>query len=135
LEKNLDQTLVSVKISKLSKLIDRLLEQEIRPLGLRRGQHAILLAVADMTKPSFTELSQRLEVDKAAVTRSVSACEKHGWLRTDYARDSLKIRQVSLTKNGLSLVLEIQRAIMTVERKLQSELPSQLYAALKGESL
>ncbi len=135
MEKNLDQKLVSIKISKLSKLIDRLLEKEIRSLGLRRGQHAILLAVADLTKPSFTELSQRLDVDKAAITRSVAACEKRGWLRTDFAQGNLKLKQVSLTKSGQQLVFEIHEAMNNVENALRSDIPSPLYSMLKDISL
>jgi DNA-binding MarR family transcriptional regulator len=134
-EKNLDSKLASITLAKLSKRLDRLLEQEIRPLGLRRGQHAILLAVEDLGSPSFTELSLRLEVDKAAVTRSVAACEKHGWLKTSYAPDSLKTRQVALTRSGQQLTIEIKKALMTVEQALRDELPHQLFSLLKELSV
>lgn len=127
---NLDKTLISIQISRLSKWIDRLLDQQLRPHGVRRGQHATLMAIADLNQPSLTQLAARLEIDKAAITRSVSACEQRGWVVTEFAPQNLKTRIVKLTGEGERLIPAIQQALIAVEWQVRKELPEPLVAAL-----
>ncbi|EAR10627.1 MarR family winged helix-turn-helix transcriptional regulator [Reinekea blandensis] len=130
---NEESFLASVQLARLNQRLNRRLDQHLRPLGLRRGQHALLLAIQDRSPVSLTDLARVLEVDKAAVSRGVASCERQGWVRTEFAPQSVKTRAVCLTPGGARLADKIRAALQRVEADLRHEISASLYQALITE--
>ncbi|WP_119396314.1 MarR family winged helix-turn-helix transcriptional regulator [Salinibius halmophilus] len=128
-----DQSLASIKLVRLYRQLTEQLDQQLSGLGLKRGQHAILLAIADLQAPKAADIACRLQVDKAAVSRSVAACKKHGWVAA-HAIDG-KARSLQLTPAGQELVTEIRNALILVEQRFQQSVSANLYQALLDERL
>lgn len=128
--KNLDHQLASVNLARALQHLNKQMDKALRPLGLRRGQHSMLLAIADVQTPSLTELARRLDIDKAAVSRSVASLELHQWVKVTYAPESTKQRRVELTAAGLEKVEQIQVALLQIEQNLKAQVSDAEYQVL-----
>jgi DNA-binding MarR family transcriptional regulator len=132
---NEDVHLASIKIARLYQRMNKQLDKKLADIDLRRGQHSTLLAISDIQSASLTELASRLEVDKAAVTRSVMSLKKKGYLNVAFAEGNKKTREVTLSDTGKQQVMQIRKALMSVEAWLEGEISSELLVALKAERL
>lgn len=128
-----DRSLASIKLARIYRQLTDSLDNELSGLGLKRGQHAILLAIADLQQPVAAELAQRLNVNKAAVSRSLAACKNHGWV--DLQAIDGKSRAVALTPQGQALVAKIGAALVRVEAQFKDSVSPSLYQALQDEPL
>lgn len=128
--KNLDRQLASVNLARAVQLLNKQMDKALRPLGIRRGQHAMLLAIADLKSPSPTDLARRLDIDKAAVSRSIASLEMHQWIEVTFAPESTKQRRVELTAAGQVKVEQIQSALLTIEQYLKEQVSDSEYQML-----
>ncbi len=123
--------LASVSIARLYKALNRSLDREMRALGLRAGQHATLLALAQESSMTLARLARQLDIDKAAATRSIQSLELKDLVAVRYGDTNLKNRYVSLTPHGHALIGQINSVLLRIEDQLEQMIPQSLYAELK----
>ena len=131
----LEASLASIQLARLNQRLNRRLDQHLRPLGLRRGQHALLLAIQDRSPVSPTALARCLEIDKAAVSRGVASCERHDWVRIEFASQSAKTRAIRLTPKGARVAEKVRAVLQQVEDEFRHEISPGLYQALITEPI
>jgi macrodomain Ter protein organizer (MatP/YcbG family) len=61
--------------------------------------------------------------------------KKKGYLNVAFAEGNKKTREVTLSETGKQQVMQIRKALMSVEAWLEGEISSELLVALKAERL
>lgn len=88
-------------ISVLSRSARTYFQRELIPWGIGPGQQAYLLALQPGEKVQQDELSGRLKIDKANVTRAVKGLIALGYLKRERNNDDRRAWMVSFTGKGL----------------------------------
>lgn len=88
-------------ISVLSRSARTYFQRELIPWSIGPGQQAYLLALQPGEKVQQDELSGRLKIDKANVTRAVKGLIALGYLKRERNNDDRRAWMVSFTGKGL----------------------------------
>jgi DNA-binding MarR family transcriptional regulator len=107
-------------ISLLNRAAGAYFSKSLKPLGLGPGQQAYLLALEPGECINQDALAERLQVDKANVTRALAALEALACVRRlPSARDGRE-RLIELTARGLSVRDEAEAVASSWARRLQA---------------
>lgn len=90
-------------------LISRALGQQMhlyveRELGLNLAEYRILTVLEDSASPSIKEIATKSQIDKAQVTRCMSALQQKGLVTQAVDTQDRRLRSITLTKAGRSLL-------------------------------
>lgn len=96
-----EKGLFGLWISVLSRSARTYFQRELIPWGIGPGQQAYLLALQPGEKVQQDELSGRLKIDKANVTRAVKGLIALGYLKRERNNDDRRAWMVSFTGKGL----------------------------------
>jgi len=105
-------------IVKLSKAMDVLRQRKLRPLGLHRGQAAVLWQLRHGDGLSQIELADRLELTRASITSALGRMEDAGWVSRDRDPDDRRLLRVRLTAQGKRLVERLSDVLDEMEEEL-----------------
>jgi DNA-binding MarR family transcriptional regulator len=78
-------------------------------LGLYRGQPRVLHALWDREGLTHTELSRRLRVQPATITKMLQRMEKTGFVERRHDPDDQRVSRVYLTAAGRAIREDVQR--------------------------
>lgn len=82
---------------------------KLQPYGVGPGQQAYLLALLPEEEITQDELSRRLNVDKANVTRAMRSMAGLGYVAQNHAAGDARVRLISLTDEGIKVRKEIAK--------------------------
>lgn len=105
----------------------RTLERLVGETGLHRGQHRMLMTLAEHEFGSQTELANRLEISAATVAVSLKKLEKEGYIRKTVKEDDSRVNFVQLTEKG--------KAIVENSREIFDHMDRQAVKGFSGEEL
>ena len=86
-------------IRKTARVITQLYDEELRPVGLRITQFALLMATWGLEPVTVTHLAKSGVMDRTTLTRNLRPLEKQGLIRIEPGGDRRE-RQVRLTARG-----------------------------------
>ncbi|MDX1485360.1 MAG: MarR family winged helix-turn-helix transcriptional regulator [Alphaproteobacteria bacterium] len=109
-------TSACVNLRKSSRAITRWYDKELEPCGLRSTQLAILLNVAAVDRPTYSDVARELVTDLSTLSRNLAILEKQGLVRTEPGRDSRR-KIIWLTVDGMN---RIRKAIPLWARTQQA---------------
>ncbi|MGK4003737.1 MarR family winged helix-turn-helix transcriptional regulator [Sorangium sp. So ce1036] len=91
-----------VRVRRASRVLTRLYDESLRPVGLQASQLTLLVAVATCGDEGVTigALADGLVMDRTTLTRNLAPLEKAGLLRVARAPDDARVRLVFLTRQG-----------------------------------
>jgi DNA-binding MarR family transcriptional regulator len=95
-------------ISDVSRLLRRVYDRRVEPLGLTRAQWRVLVHVYRREGVSQTALAQVLEIEKPTLGKLVDRLEEKGWVeRRIEARDQ-RTRRLVITKQARPLIDQME---------------------------
>jgi DNA-binding MarR family transcriptional regulator len=89
----------------MSRVISRLYDQALRPLGLKSSQLSIMALIAQAGAAGPGEIGRSLRMEPSTVSRNVARMRANGWLR-DLARADRRAYRLTLTPAGERLLVE-----------------------------
>lgn len=91
-----------MSVRQASRLVSRLYDDAIRPLGLQASQLTVLVATAMSGErgAKIGELADVLGMERTTLTRNLRPLEKEGWLRVARDPADARARIVFLTRSG-----------------------------------
>ena len=110
----------------LDRVLTRLFDESLAPLGLRANQLTVLSLLASMEELRAVDVGRFLELDKATVSRGLALLLERGWVE-ERERASGRGRTLALTEEGRGLLLQA----LPLWRSAQRE----ALATLGGESV
>jgi DNA-binding MarR family transcriptional regulator len=89
----------SFNLRKSARAVSRIFDEALQPCGLRSGQLAMLLAVANGPEPTYAQLARDLVMDTSTIARSLRPLEREGLLEIVAGLDRRR-KSVRLTPLG-----------------------------------
>lgn len=81
-------------IADVSRMLRRVYDRRVRPLGLTRSQWQVLVHLDRMEGASQSELAAVLEIEKATLGRFIAALERKGWVERRVDERDLRARRL-----------------------------------------
>lgn len=100
-----------------------------------RNTHLNLLRHVDAEGTRMSDLASRTNLTKAAITSLVRACKLLDLVTVAQSVDDARTRVVKFSPKGLSLMRHIQKALLTIERRLAAHLSGDAYTQLRAALL
>jgi DNA-binding MarR family transcriptional regulator len=108
-------------LRRLSRVITRIYDQELRTASVEIAQFGLLTALAAVGEASQKRLSAGFAMDSTTLTRTLGLLRKHGWVRAMRGKDRRE-RLFSLTRAGKRRMEMAQPHWERAERRLRKEL-------------
>ena len=108
-------------LRRLTRIVTRIYDQELRKTGLEITQFGLLTALAKTGEANQKRLSAGFVMDSTTLTRTLAVIRKQGWIRVKRGKDKRE-RLFSLTRAGKSQLAEAQRPWERAELRLRQEL-------------
>jgi len=108
-------------LRRVTRVVTRIYDQELRKAGLEITQFGLLTALAATGEANQKRLSAGFAMDSTTLTRTVGLLLKQGWVRVRRGRDRRE-RLFRLTEGGKRKMAEAQPFWEWAEQRLQREL-------------
>jgi DNA-binding MarR family transcriptional regulator len=95
-----------MRVRQVSRLLTRIYDDCLRPLGIQESQLAVLVAAAMFGEDGATvcALASKLVIDRTTLTRNVVPLERAGYLRVARSPEDARARVILLTRAGERLI-------------------------------
>jgi DNA-binding MarR family transcriptional regulator len=108
-------------LRRLSRVVTRTYDQELRRAGLEITQYGLLTALAKVGEANQKRLGAGFAMDSTTLTRTLGLLRKQGWIRARRGKDRRE-RLFSLTGAGSRQLATAQPHWEQAERKLRNQL-------------
>jgi DNA-binding MarR family transcriptional regulator len=117
-------------LRRLTRVVTRIYDQELRKAGLEVTQFGLLTALAATEEANQKRLSAGFAMDSTTLTRTLGLLRKRGWLRVRCGKDRRE-RLFCLTQGGKRKMAEAQRFWERAEQRLQRGLGDSGWKSMK----
>jgi DNA-binding MarR family transcriptional regulator len=108
-------------LRRVTRVVTRIYDQELRETGLEITQFGLLTALAATEEANQKRLSEGFAVDSTTLTRTLGLLLKQGWVRVRRGKDRRE-RLFRLTQAGKRKMAEAQRYWERAEQRLRTKL-------------
>jgi DNA-binding MarR family transcriptional regulator len=95
-------------ISDVSRLLRRVYDRRVEPLGLTRAQWRVLVHIYRREGISQTALAQVLEIEKPTLGKLVDRLEEKGWVERQIEQSDQRARRLVITNQAYPLIDEME---------------------------
>jgi DNA-binding MarR family transcriptional regulator len=124
-----------MRVRQVSRLLTRIYDEGLRPLGIQETQFSLLVAVAMFGEDGVTmgALAGELVMDRTTLTRNIVPLEKSGYLRVARSADDARARVILLTRSGERLVESAYPLWEEAQSKIRRTLGEERFEALRSQ--
>jgi DNA-binding MarR family transcriptional regulator len=108
---------IAMRVRRLNRVVTKIYDDSLRPLGLRTAQQTILVAISLMKTPTPTDLERRLSLEKSTVSRNVERMQRQGWVEFVPGEDG-RSHHLKLTTKGAKLLRESTALWQLAQKKV-----------------
>jgi DNA-binding MarR family transcriptional regulator len=108
-------------LRRLTRVVTRIYDQELRKAGLEITQFGLLTALAQIGEANQKRLSAGFAMDSTTLTRTLGLLRKQGWVQVKRGNDRRE-HLFSLTRAGKHQIAEAQPYWALAEQRLRREL-------------
>ena len=109
---------IAVRLRMLNRVITRLYDDALRPLGLRSTQLNILVVTAKLGVARSTDLSEHLQIEVSTLSRNLERMKENGWLEITPDEDG-RAQPFKLTRQGRALLERAKPKWDDAQRKVK----------------
>jgi DNA-binding MarR family transcriptional regulator len=120
---------IAMRVRRLNRVVTKIYDDSLRPLGLRTAQQTILVAISLMNTPTPTDIERRLSLDKSTVSRNVERMQRRGWVEF-VPREDGRSHYLKLTAKGAKLLRESRVLWHIAQKRVASLLGKEGVTAL-----
>lgn len=96
---------IAMRLRQLNRMVTRLYDEALRPLGFTVNQLNILATVISRGPISPGQLAQMLGMEKSTVSRTIDRMCKHGWIDIGAGKDK-RSQSLNATPQGRQLLVK-----------------------------
>lgn len=89
-------------VARAARVVERRLEDDLRPFGLTRIGWCIMLAVHEGEKCHPSDIATYVGIDRTATSRTLRQLETSGLIRRTMGQKDRRTTEVSLTERGMA---------------------------------
>lgn len=101
-----------------ARLLRKLIDRRLQPLGLSRAQWSVLAILANHEGVSQSQISQELEIEKSTAGRLIDQVEKSGWIERRPIPGDRRLWSIHLTDQARPLLVEIERVVLHAREEM-----------------
>ncbi len=117
-------------LRRLTRIVTRIYDQELRKAGLEITQFGLLTALAATEEANQKRLSAGFAMDSTTLTRTLGLLRRQGWVRVRRGKDRRE-RLLRLTQAGKRQMAEAQGYWERAEQRLRRELGEAGWKSMK----
>lgn len=123
-----------MRVRQASRLLTRIYDECLRPLGIQESQLSVLVAVAMHGEAGATmsKLAAALVMDRTTVTRNVVPLEKAGLLRVARSAEDARSRVIVLTRAGERMIESAHPLWQNAQERIRHTLGAARFDALRA---
>lgn len=104
-----------IGVGRLHKIV---LERQLNKTGVYRGQHQLLMYIADNPNASQKEIARLNQISAATVAVSLKKLELGGYIRRAVDASDNRCNQICLTEKGESVVKKSVSIFLNIQKKM-----------------
>ena len=108
-------------LRRLTRIVTRIYDQELRKAGLEITQFGLLTALATTGQANQKQLSAGFAMDSTTLTRTLGLLRKRGWVQVKPGKDRRE-RLFGLTRAGKTQIAKVKPYWERAEHRLRQEL-------------
>lgn len=122
-----------LRVRQVSRLLTRIYDECLRPVGIHETQFTVLVAVAMSGEDGamMGALAGKLVMDRTTLTRNIMPLEKAGYLRVARSATDARARVILLTRSGERLIESAYPLWEEAQRKIRRTLGEERFEALR----
>jgi len=117
-------------LRRVTRVVTRIYDQELRKAGLEITQFGLLTALAATGEANQKQLSAGFAMDSTTLTRTLGLLRRQGWIRVKTGKDKRE-RVFSLTGAGRRQMAMAQPHWERAERRLREELGDTAWKSMR----
>jgi len=95
------------------------------------AQLAIMFLLHEKNNVSMSYISNELELDNSAITRSIDRLEKYGFVKRVINSNDRREFAIEITESGMSEIQKAQKVIKEINNFIESKIKKERLAAFK----
>ena len=99
----ISRTCIAVRLRLLNRVVTKLYDDALRPLGLKASQLNILVLTAKLGLARPGQVCEILQLDASTLSRNVKPLQAHGWVEVVPGEDA-RVQPFRLTPKGKRLI-------------------------------
>ncbi len=108
------------------KLLEDVVRDRLRPVGLHHGQARVLCAIARNGELSQVEIAHGLHIERATVTNMIQRMEQGGLIeRASHPKDK-RVMKVRLTRAGRQAEARVRKVWDDAEKAIRRSIPREM---------
>lgn len=112
-------------VTEAARLLRRLLDRRLLPLGLTRAQWSVLAILSLRDGMSQSQLAEALEVEKPTAGRLIDHLESSGWIERRPIPGDRRLWGVHLTERAGPLIAEVEALVRDARAEMLNGLSAQ----------
>ncbi len=112
-------------LTEAARLLRKLLDRRLQPLGLTRAQWSVLAILANRDGMSQSQLADLLEIEKTTAGRLIDHLETNGWVERRPIAGDRRLWAVYLTVRSPPLIAEVKGIVHKVRIEMLDGLSEQ----------
>lgn len=123
-----------LRVRQASRLLTRVYDEALRPLGIQESQLSVLVAVTSFGEKGATmgALADELVMDRTTITRNVVPLEKAGYLRVARSATDARVRIILLSPAGERLLESAYPLWENAQARLRRVLGKERFEGLRS---
>lgn len=93
-------------VQRAARALARRFDEALRPLNLTQGQYSLLVSLNRPEPPKISDVAYLLAMDRTTLTANLKPLEKRGLLKITKDPEDRRNRRLSLTEDGLDLLIQ-----------------------------
>jgi DNA-binding MarR family transcriptional regulator len=124
-----------IRVRQVSRLLTRVYDDALRPVGVQASQLSVLVAVAMFGEAGarMGALARVLVMERTTVTRNLRPLETAGWVRVGRSRDDARARVVTLTLAGERTIEAAYPRWEEAQRRIRDVMGAGKMASLRAQ--
>jgi DNA-binding MarR family transcriptional regulator len=121
---------LALRIRFLSRVITKLYDRALKPLGIKSNQGTILVFLELSGESGPSDIGNFLQMEKSTVSRNLERMRKKGWIEVRSKDDGIS-QVITITAKGRKLLAAFYREWVKVQKKASNLLGGDGVAALR----
>lgn len=113
-----------------TRVVTRHYDDALRPLKLRITQYSVLAYLSTVGESRIGDVGADLLIEETTLTRSLKPLEDNGWIRSRQSDEDRRVRFVSITSSGRSLLAKARPLWAQAQARLTERLSQTTIADL-----
>ncbi len=113
------QDCIGVRMRLLNRVVTKIYDDALRPLGMKTSQLNILVVTARLGLVRPAQISSRLKMELSTVSRNVDRMRARGWIEVIDDEKDARAHQLRLSMEGKRLLEEARPAWEEAQRKIK----------------